>query len=547
MRIRAPRSPGIHGLALLLLAGACVDSNPAGLGPSPDPRPSSAVAAEAFDGQIRIGVVPSATSIDIGSASDYVVRNKATGATLMTGAGDVVNVSLSESAVVRTNYRLQTACTGNAAFRDDWVARATAAGYATYTEFVAGANCWRLFIGEFASNASFGVRNAFRNEVIAAGFAGTDSFWKRVTIVEGVTQYEVTHGAETVVVNSPVTLESSSGLVTISGRTYRGIAEVARNSGGALAGINQLHIEQYLYGVVPRELPPVPYGELEAQKAQAVAARTYAIANLGKRRADGYDLLPTTSDQVYGGYEDEHPVSTHAIDGTGGVVAIADGELITTLYHSTSGGFTANNEDVYSSVPISYLRGVPDSHRGKSLEHLPPSANAFKRNANPHSLRNEKNGDYEADWSRYHRWTYEWTAEEITEVLSATIGQPVGRVHEINVLDRADQGRVRQIEYVTDAGRFYAFKDAIRSSLRYINADGTHASLRSTLFFIEPIKDSETKETTSFRVYGGGWGHGVGMSQTGAVGMATKGFTYQEILAHYYQGSGLAASYGAPE
>src|SRR5690606_22343102 len=199
--------------------------------------------------------------------------------------------------------------------------------------------------------------------------------------------------------------------VRIGGSRYRGLAEVGYNSGGTLAGINELPIEQYLYGVVPHELPPDPYGELEAQKAQAVAARTYALSGLGKRSADGYDLLPTTADQVYGGFDAEHPISTQAVDGTAGVVATFAGAFAQTLYHSTSGGFTANNEDVYNSAPVSYLRGKPDAERGRSLEHAPSHA-AFKRAANPTNLRAAAHGDFEADWTRYHRWVVEWSMQE---------------------------------------------------------------------------------------------------------------------------------------
>ena len=114
---------------------------------------------------------------------------------------------------------------------------------------------------------------------------------------------------------------------------------------------------------------------------------------------------------------------------------------------------------------------------------------------------------------------------------------PVTSVTVINVTDRADQGRVRTIEFVTDAGTLRAFKDDIRSKLHYITSTGAQASLRSTLFYIAPVTDPRTKAVTGWKAWGGGWGHGVGMSQTGAVGMAAKGATYDEILRYYYQGS----------
>ncbi|MDQ3461273.1 MAG: SpoIID/LytB domain-containing protein [Deinococcota bacterium] len=489
---------------------------------------------------IRVGVVATATSIEIGSNDAYTLRNKATGATLLSGSGDRLTVSIT-GAVVTSHYRLQVAC-ASATARDDWLERAQTAGYATYTEFVPTANCWRLFIGEFAADASFSVRSAFRSEVIANSLAGSDSFWKIVTTGEGSVSYEITRGAESITSSAPVVLEAENGLVLIDGRPYRGVAEVAVNGSGTLAGINELPLEHYLYGVVPRELPPVPFGELEAQKAQAVAARTYALANLGKRRADGYDLLPTTSDQVYGGYAAEHPVSTRAVDETAGIAARYSGGYATTLYHSTSGGFTANNEDVYNSAPIAYLRGLPDAERGRAVERV-PSLEVFKRSANPASLRARAEGDHEADWSRYHRWTFTWTADEISRAISAFAGKEVGRVLEINVLGRSDSGRVLRIEYVTENGSFYDFKDRVRWSLQYVNASGTLSPLRSTLVYLEPVTDRQSGEVSGFRAFGGGWGHGVGMSQTGAVGMAERGASFERILTHYYQGISLEKMY----
>jgi stage II sporulation protein D len=437
-------------------------------------------------------------------------------------------------------YRLQIVC-GTTAAVQALKDAAEAQGVATYTEYVEAAHCTRLFLGEFASNASFSVRNAFRNQMIAAGLSGTDSFWKIVTVA-GNTLYAVTSGGTTKQNTNPVTITSSDGIVTINGAHYRGLGEARVNSTATLAGINELPMEQYLYGVVPRELGPIAYPEMEAQKAQAIVARTYAISGLGKRASDGYDLTATTSDQVYGGYDSEYALSNQAVDETRGRVVTYQGRLISTLYFSTSGGHTADNEEAFNSTAAAYLRGVPDAERGNAFEHVPSLA-VFMSHANPQSLRATKEGDFESDWSRYHRWTFEWTAAEISSVVSAFAGMPVGRVLEINALERGPSGRVLTLEYVTEAGRFYAYKDAIRASLKYINASGTPTNLLSTLFYIEPVTNRKTKEVTGFAAYGGGFGHGVGMSQTGAVGMAQKGHSVDEILHHYYQGVELASQY----
>jgi stage II sporulation protein D len=482
-------------------------------------------------GYIRIGVVPSATEITLGATGPFTVVDKATDATLFSGTDGNVTVDLLTVGAIDTRLWLQTSCVGEAA-RDAWLTAAQALGYETYTEFVPAANCYRTRLG--TQDQSFAARVAFRNQAIADGLAGADSFWTLTTIVTDDTQLQVTFDGVEEILESPVVLRSENGLVTINGRAYRGVAEVWTNSGGTLAGINEVRLEEYLYGVVPRELPPGPYGLPEAQKAQAITARTYALANMGKRASDGYDLLPTTSDQVYGGYQNEHPVSTAAVDETAGIVAVHNGSLITTLYHSTSGGWTANSEDVFTTA-VSYLRGVPDAERGQALERV-PTVEVFMRNANPINLRARAENEFEADWSQYHRWTVDWTVEEMATILAATLGQPITEVHAVRVVDRADHGRVLRIEFDTNAGTFGANKDAIRWTLNYFDAAGNMASLRSTLFFIQPVTDGRTQTVAGWKAYGGGWGHGVGMSQTGAVGMAERGRTYEEILRHYYRG-----------
>lgn len=545
--------------ALAVGATGCADRMPTGIEPidaaAYDVSTQATPDIGVFTGSIRIGVIPEATSVQIGGTGDFVVVNKATGATLLSGSAEQLSVSLGSAAVVHDEYRLQTSCTSTAE-RDAWAAKAEALGY-TYQdlqdpapgpnvysyEFVPAANCWRTLLGEFAYAGTWTPRVNFKNNAISQGLAGSGSFWKRYTWVEGVTQYEIRRGGEVTISSAPVMVRPTSGLVTIGANPYRGVAEVARNSGGTLAGINELAMEQYLYGVVPRELGPVAYPEMEAQKAQAVAARTWALVGFRKRIADGYNLKATTDDQVYGGYQDEHPVSNQAVDETAGVVATYNGRPISTFYSSTTGGHTASYEEwLDGAKPIPYLTGVPDAQRGKALEHV-PSLEVFKNHANPTSLRNAKEGDWESNWARYHRWVFQWNNAEMNRVISMFAGRDVGKVLEINVLERGPSGRVLKIEYVTENGTFTSTRNGIRSSLKFINSRGGLSNFLSTLFFIEPVLDPRTKELTGFKAYGGGFGHGVGMSQTGAVGMAEKRKSYEEILKHYYQGIELQKQY----
>lgn len=499
---------------------------------------SAAVVMPAFTGNIRIGVIPAATSVSVGSDAAWELRNQRTNAVLFSGESGAASVALESGSVSTTNWRLQIACTSSLTDRDARLALAESRGYVTYTVFFTTGNCWRVMIGAYPASMTFGQRTAERNRIAALGHAPADAFFQSVTITTGVTRYKITRGTDIVFSDDPVFLKSSSGLVHIGTLRYRGIAHVVRNASGSLAGVNELPLEHYLYGVVPRELPPGPWPQPEAQKAQAVAARTYALRGVGKRIDHGYDLLATTTDQVYGGYDAEHLVSSTAVDATEGIVATFidkdnKEKLIDALFSSTTGGWTANSEEVFADT-ISYLRSVPDAQRGQALEHV-PSLEVFRNHGNPRSLRAEHNGSAEAQWSSRHRWTFEWTAEEISEVISTAFATPVGAVQEINVLERGPSGRVIEIEFVTEAGKFYRKKDAIRSTLKYIDAFGNPQSLYSTLFFIEPVVDKKTQEL-GFRVFGGGWGHGVGLGQTGAAGMADKGASFDEILKHYYRG-----------
>lgn len=533
----------VVGVVCAVALAACADEGPVGLDRTAAPAPG-ARAAVAFDGDIRIGIVPSATTMRFGAAGGWTVTEKATGAVMASGVGGEAEIVLAGTSVVKERYRLQTECTTSASRRDSWVAAASAKGYFTYTEYVPSASCWRLFIGDFPKTAGWGERNTFRNKVIADGLDDlSDSFWKLLTIVEGITQIRVDHGGSSAVSNGAVVLTSDDDVVTINGAPYRGVAEATLNSAGTLAGVNEVDLEQYLYGVVPRELPPTVWHQLEAQKAQAVAARTYAMSGLGKRAKDGYDLLPTTSDQVYGGYAAEHPLSTQAVDETRSIVAKYDGKLIQALFSSTSGGHTADNEEVYNSAPVPYLRGVPDKEQGNSLEKQVEKEKEFKYAKNPQSLKGFKGGDYEADWSRYHRWHYQWTQAEIREVAADWAGRDIGDVLAINALERGPSGRILVLQLVAEQDTLYAYKDAIRWSLKFFGADGSKRSMLSTLFYIEPVLDKQTKQVAGFEVWGGGWGHGVGLSQTGAAGMADKKHSYEEILKHYYRDITLEPGY----
>ena len=167
-------------------------------------------------------------------------------------------------------------------------------------------------------------------------------------------------------------------------KPYRGQLEVFTNLNGSLTVVNVLGLEDYVRGVVPNELSPGGYGALEALKAQAVAARTYAVSNRGQYTAAGFDLLPTIRSQVYGGLSTEHPLSTRAVEETRGMIATYRGEPINALYTSTCGGRTEHAENIFNGEVVPYLRGRECSAH---LAHAAPAQTLIHTTREPNALR----------------------------------------------------------------------------------------------------------------------------------------------------------------
>lgn len=173
-----------------------------------------------------------------------------------------------------------------------------------------------------------------------------------------------------------VRIEPSAALLEIDTRAYRGALEIFGNSRRTLTVVNELPLETYLLGVVPNELNPTAFGQLEALKAQSVAARTYIYRNMGQYRNEGYDICATDACQVYFGALTEDPLATQAVMETRGTIAVYDGKPINALYSSTCGGRTEDAEHIFNEkvpylvsttceykhpdMPFSTSRAIPD-------------------------------------------------------------------------------------------------------------------------------------------------------------------------------------------
>lgn len=343
---------------------------------------------------------------------------------------------------------------------------------------------------------------------------------------------------------------SSQAIINLGDRQYRGRMEFVRYGGKGITAVNVVPFEEYLYGVVPSEMPSS--WDLEALKAQAIVARNYAINCMGKHVSGGYDLCDGEHCQVYKGYGNETDRTNWAIDETRGEFLYYNNELANTFYFASSGGYTENSENVWVTA-LPYLKAVEDYY-----EQSP------------------------------HMWTKTFSRQDV-ETLLRNNGKDIGRVLDIQVDSYTTGGRVMELTIIGTNGSEKLTKESIRT---FFKTNG--ASLESRKFHI--VKDGTTNNS-SFSIIGGnnsissslslnqvyilgadgnitnlsydnlsikvegkngqeilsfsnsdsvsgdfvfvgrGRGHGVGMSQWGAKGMAESGFNYKQILAHYFNGA----------
>ncbi|SHH53268.1 stage II sporulation protein D [Caloranaerobacter azorensis DSM 13643] len=333
--------------------------------------------------------------------------------------------------------------------------------------------------------------------------------------------------------------EGYGSIIAVNGSNYRDYLTLNRID-KELIIINYLPLEHYLYGVVPREMSA--NWPLEALKAQAVAARNYALISLKRHDDLGYDLCDTQHCQVYAGYDWENIKSNKAVDETYGKVLKYNGKLVNAYFHSTSGGHTENSENVWE-YEIPYLRGVKD--------------------------------DFSIGSPNYS-WQLVLNNKEIKERLEAN-DISIGDICSVEPLARSEYGRVLELKIEGTDGVEILKKENSRKVFGY-------ASLKSTWFDVKsdadvyvvsgvnfkPVKTTLNKVyivsangmvTNTRSVYsqvkitngdktnimpvipnmyvfeGRGWGHGVGMSQWGAKKMAELGYNYKQILEYYYTGA----------
>jgi len=313
-------------------------------------------------------------------------------------------------------------------------------------------------------------------------------------------------------------------------RSFAGQVLVTLGRDGKLVVVNRINAERLLEGLVPAEIPKT--APMEAIKAQAVVARGEVFAKIGARHfLDPYLLCASTHCQVYAGVGAEHPRTSRAVRSTRGELLFRGSDLVDSVYSASCGGHTENNDAVWSDPPKKSLRGRPD---------MPPAA----------AKKWDPVGEKLSEWLRasppawcnlsthnkpgIFRWQRTIPADEMDRLINKQ--KPIGQVMAIQILDRGVSGRVKAIRVVGSEGDLVVQREwPVRQLL---------GMLKSGMFEVG-VELNEDQMPVNFHFIGGGWGHGAGMCQLGAIGMSEHGHDYRQILSHYYNGAKTFRLYGA--
>jgi stage II sporulation protein D len=290
------------------------------------------------------------------------------------------------------------------------------------------------------------------------------------------------------------------GSAISGGRWYRGKVILASSSssssGGGLTVINDLNLEDYVASVIGKEMYPT--WPQEALKAQAVAARSYAIYQQQHPKYQHFDVLSTTTSQVYAGLDGEANTTQAATQATFGQVLTYQGKIIESVFHSASGGHTENSEDVWMRV-VPYLRGVPDFDQ---------SAPVFQ-------------------------WNLMLTESQLRQRIPG-----IGDIISMTPVKTTPTGRVRTLRIQGSRGSLLMKGSDVR---RTLGLKSTHFTAKPEFAPVAGVKGAN--RPIGFQLVGQGSGHGLGLSQWGSYSLALQGKSYQDILTHYFQGVSLKKLY----
>lgn len=325
---------------------------------------------------------------------------------------------------------------------------------------------------------------------------------------------------------------------------YRGDIELVKYKNG-FHTVNVIEVEDYLKGVVPNEMP-VRFG-LEALKAQSVAARNYVLSPR-TRAYDDFDVVDSVASQVYFGAGSEKDLGTRAVEETEGVVAIYGWDLILAQYSSTAGGYTESFANAFSdpvtkmfpSIPKPYLVAKPDISTQQPLSSEEEASKYYKSAPDAFDMK-----------SPYFRWQRQWSRDELQKAVQNNLaaqsltgfispaykkGDVLPEIQRLDVIKRGDSGKIIQLNIVTKNKTYKVYKELVIR--RLLTCQGKALPSANVVFEHEFDSNGRLVSVTG---YGGGFGHGVGLSQYGAGFMGTElGLKYDKILKHYYTGITLS-------
>lgn len=315
---------------------------------------------------------------------------------------------------------------------------------------------------------------------------------------------------------------------------YRGLLEIRLNDDGRLTAVNVLSMEDYIKGVVPSEIGGT--APFEAQKAQAIAARSEAIHKLGTDRHPGelYDFCDNWHCQTFHGIKDQTASSVRAVGETRGIVLVHGGEVIDAVYCHSCGGVTAHSRDVWKSGDYTYFAAAFDRRYWRSEPKLGTERAAGNwLRSSPDVFCNPNQRGFPDYAKKYFRWTKQYDKVGLERRLNSYAD--FGQILDLQVLERADSGRVRMLRVVGS-----------KRSLRYTGVDNICRVLGLNSSFFVFTKEHESQAPRPIRsltIHGGGFGHGVGLCQMGAYMMAIRGYSYNQILGRYYPTTSLGKAY----
>ncbi len=318
-------------------------------------------------------------------------------------------------------------------------------------------------------------------------------------------------------VSIPFTVQASAPITVRVAKThfhgtFTGTIGVGIGRDGSLEAFESLPVEEYLAGVLPAEMPAG--WPLEALKAQAVAARSDVLRHVGlKHSLEGFSFTNGEGDRVYAGFGGRQSSTDRAVRETAGVVIVNGGRIVPATFCADCGGSTESNDTVWSAPPDPALRGVSDFADRAAPGSSEASLSAWlKRRA----------GAYCSNDDEGFRWSRRFTQSELTRLINKAY--PVGAVTDVKPGDRGPGGRLKSVRVVGDRRTASVGKEAaIREAF---------GGLPSALFIIR--KQRTSAGSVVFVLEGGGRGHGVGMCQCGARGLALRGADFRKILTHYF-------------